>query len=268
MTSNQPQTPSHGYGESSIGHQVQTELERLRRLEEALDPDTISLISDCKIQSDWHCLELGAGAGSIAHWLAGMCPEGRTTAVDLDTGFLDQGTFRNLTISERDVLECDFALQSFDLIHTRMLLFHLPQREEIYRRAAEWLAPGGWLVTEEPVIIDDPESLYPKFRKMTRAVSALLGKHGADFRWARSMPGMALRNGLADLSVSTRIMECGQGGVGDRHWTFMINQMREPLISTGLLSEEEWQEGIDCFDDPAFADISLVLVSVAARRPA
>ncbi|MFF4674988.1 class I SAM-dependent methyltransferase [Streptomyces sp. NPDC001279] len=266
MTSNQLQSPAYGYNESSIGHQVHSELERLRRLEDALDPETIGMLSDCTVQPDWRCLELGAGAGSIAYWLAGMCPEGRTTAVDLDTRFLDQGAFRNLTISEQDVVECDFAPQSFDLIHTRALLVHLPQREEIYRRAAQWLAPGGWLVTEEPVIIDDRESPYPEFSKMTRAVRTLWGRHGADLRWSRSLPGLALRNGLADLSVSARIMQCGQGGAGDRHWTFMINQMRAPLISAGLLSQEEWQAGIDSFNDPAFMDISLVMISVRARR--
>ncbi|MET8700044.1 methyltransferase domain-containing protein [Kitasatospora sp. NPDC004723] len=263
----QSQNPSHGYNESSIGHKVHSELERLRRLEGALDPDTIGLLSDCGVRPDWRCLELGAGAGSIAYWLAGMCPEGSTTAVDLDTRFLDPGMARNLTISEQDVLDCDFAPQSFDLIHTRALLLHLPQRDEIYRRAAQWLAPGGWLVTEEPVIIDDRESPYPEFSKMTRAVRTLWGMHGADLRWSRSLPGLALRNGLTDLSVSTRIMQCGQGGAGDRHWTFMINQMRDPLIATGLLSPGEWQAGIDSFDDPAFIDISLVMISVRARRP-
>ncbi|MFI6287604.1 class I SAM-dependent methyltransferase [Streptomyces sp. NPDC051018] len=268
MTSNQPQNPAYGYNESSIGHQVQSELDRLRRLEDAWDPETISLLSDCKVQPDWRCLELGAGAGSMAYWLAGTCPEGHTTAVDLDTRFLDQGAFRNLTISERDVLDCDFAPQSFDLLHARSLLVHLRRREEIYRRAAQWLAPGGWLVTEDPVIIDDRESPYPQFSKMTRAVSSLLGKHGADFGWPRSLPALALQNGLTDLSVSARTLQCGQGGTSDRHWTFMINQMRAPLISEGLLTEEEWQAGIDCFNDPAFLDISLVMISVRARRPA
>ncbi|WP_445398308.1 class I SAM-dependent methyltransferase [Streptomyces sp. LE64] len=268
MTSQQLQNPAHGYNESSIGHQVHSELERLRRLEDSWDPETISLLSDCGIRPNWRSLELGAGAGSIAYWLAGTSPEGHTTAVDLDTRFLDRSAFPHLTISERDVVECDFAPRSFDLIHTRALLVHLREREEVYRRAARWLAPGGWLVTEEPVIIDDRESPYPEFSKMTRAVSTLWGQHGADLRWARSLPGLALRNGLTDLSVSTRTLQCGQGGSGDRHWTFMINQMRAPLISAGLLTQEEWQAGIDCFDDPAFLDVSLVMISVRARRPA
>ncbi|MGW1143861.1 aldehyde dehydrogenase family protein [Streptomyces sp. NPDC002454] len=59
----------------------------------------------------------------------------RLTHFDLDTRFLDRSAFPHLTISERDVVECDFAPQSFDLIHTRALLVHLREREEVYRRA-------------------------------------------------------------------------------------------------------------------------------------
>ncbi|MEV3870693.1 hypothetical protein [Streptomyces sp. NPDC049906] len=76
MTSQQLQKPAHGYDESSIGHQVHSVLERLRRLEDSWDPETISLLSDCEIRPNWRSLELGAGAGSIAYWLAGTSPEG------------------------------------------------------------------------------------------------------------------------------------------------------------------------------------------------
>ena len=53
---------------------------------------------------------------------------------------------RALRLSQADLRELDFAEGSFDLIHARTLLMHLPEREEIIARAASWLAPGGWLL--------------------------------------------------------------------------------------------------------------------------
>jgi trans-aconitate methyltransferase len=38
---------------------------------------------------------------------------------------------------------------SFDLIHARLVLVHLPEREKVLARLMAALKPGGWLVDEE-----------------------------------------------------------------------------------------------------------------------
>src|SRR5262245_437675 len=53
-----------------------TELERLRLLEGMSDPFSIHCLRQLGIQPGWRCLEVGAGAGSIAGWLADQAGAG------------------------------------------------------------------------------------------------------------------------------------------------------------------------------------------------
>jgi len=66
-------------------HQKDGELRRLRLIEKALDPLTISHLERIGIRAGWHCLELGAGAGSIMKWMGELVGNtGTVTGVDKD----------------------------------------------------------------------------------------------------------------------------------------------------------------------------------------
>ena len=114
-----------------------------------LDPDTIRILQRRGIQPSWRCLELGAGAGSIARWLAARCPNGKVVATDIGTSFLTGLSAPNLQVLRHDVVAEDFPCGSFDLIHARWLLVNLAEREKVLAKIVTWLAAGGWLVTEE-----------------------------------------------------------------------------------------------------------------------
>ena len=49
-----------------------------------------------------------------------------------------------------DVRRDTFPARSFDLVHTRAVLMHIPDDLDVLRKMACWLAPGGWLLLEEP----------------------------------------------------------------------------------------------------------------------
>jgi hypothetical protein len=58
-------------------NQADQELRRLRLIEQALDEDSFSRLRETGILPGWRCLELGAGVGSIARWLANVVAERR-----------------------------------------------------------------------------------------------------------------------------------------------------------------------------------------------
>ena len=61
------------------------ELERLQAIEQLFDRASRKRIQATGITTNWRCLEVGAGAGSIAQWMATMVGEsGKVVAVDLD----------------------------------------------------------------------------------------------------------------------------------------------------------------------------------------
>lgn len=77
---------------------------RFELLEQCYDPATCRRITDLGIRSGWNCLEAGAGAGSVARWLAGQVGErGGVPAVDLDVALLDVDTASNLEVQQRDL---------------------------------------------------------------------------------------------------------------------------------------------------------------------
>ena len=59
----------------------------------------------------WRCAELGAGAGSMARWMADRVGEsGSVTAIDRDTSLLKElGTRRNVTVVEDDLMTMPFG---------------------------------------------------------------------------------------------------------------------------------------------------------------
>jgi ubiquinone/menaquinone biosynthesis C-methylase UbiE len=82
-----------------------------------------------------HCLDAGAGTGSLAAALAERVgPTGSVTALDSDTRFLAPLEPERLVVVESDLTEGNLPVDRFDLVHARLVLEHLPERDQ--------LAPG------------------------------------------------------------------------------------------------------------------------------
>ena len=129
---------------------VRNAARRFAALSAVFDTATKRHLLDRNLMAGWQCLEVGGGGGSIATWLSERVgAAGRVLVTDIDTRFLEGLRLPNLDVLHHDVT-CDALPDSaFDLIHTRMVLIHLPERDEVLRRLATALRPGGWLICEE-----------------------------------------------------------------------------------------------------------------------
>jgi len=129
-----------GYGLDNAWHSAR---ERLRSLEDWLDPGTIRHLRARGVGAGWRCLEVGAGAGSIAVWLCGQVgPAGEVLATDIDTRFLETLNEPNLRVQRHDVTADELPAGSFDLVYCRLVLAHLPQRQAVLRKLLASLRPG------------------------------------------------------------------------------------------------------------------------------
>ncbi|GHF52282.1 hypothetical protein GCM10010218_37150 [Streptomyces mashuensis] len=243
------------------GHQERT---RLGAIQQSADAWTTSLLQGLPMRPSWHCLELGAGAGSVAYWLADRCPDGQVTAVDIDTRHLDPGRAPHLVVEEADITHPGYRPGTFDLVHARYVLCHLPERDEVLARAAEWLAPGGWLVVEEPYQLPAETSPFPLVQRLMAAYERRYGAHGTDLTWARSLPALLARSGLEDVRFSGRL-SC-MGGFGNDRWRPLIDHAGPALVADGLLDEADLTGFHALLADPAFVDIPQVTISVWGRR--
>ena len=156
-----------GYRLTATGRE-EAEDERLGLLEQLFDPG--SRRRRDLVRPGWRCLEVGAGRGSMATWLAERVgPGGQVVATDIDCRYLARLDLPNLQVVQHNILDDPLdALGpgSFDLVCTRLVLFWLAGRQQtaIHQMVA-CLRPGGWLIDEEgdwgvPGPVDPSHPLY------------------------------------------------------------------------------------------------------------
>jgi SAM-dependent methyltransferase len=107
--------------------------QRLAALEQSYDPASFRRAEALGVGPGWTCLDVGAGGGSVARWLADRVgPSGRVVATDLDVRFLGPP----LEVREIDVRTGELEPAAYDLVHTRLVLLHIPEREQVLTRPA------------------------------------------------------------------------------------------------------------------------------------
>ncbi|MGH2895955.1 MAG: class I SAM-dependent methyltransferase, partial [Solirubrobacteraceae bacterium] len=118
-----------GYALDSAWH---AERERLDSLTRLYDPDTLELLGQLGVSTGWRCLDVGAGTGSLATQLATLvAPTGQVTALDVDTRFLAPLASAVLDVVALDVTQEALPEAQFDLVHARLVLEHLTQRDAV-----------------------------------------------------------------------------------------------------------------------------------------
>src|SRR2546426_1005022 len=111
------------------------ERERLGLLEQIEDARSQRYLAALSIQRGWQCLEVGAGHGSIARWLAEQIgPQGRVVATDINPRFLTEITLPNVEVRRNDIRTDPLEPGMYDLAHCRSVLMHLPEPHLAVRR--------------------------------------------------------------------------------------------------------------------------------------
>ena len=186
-----------GYRLAARGRQ-EAEDERLALLERIFDP--LSRRRRELVQPGWRCLEVGAGRGSMAVWLAEQVGEsGQVVATDIDVTYLKRLNLPNLEVHQHNILNDPLdALGpgSFDLVCSRLLLFWLAGKQEAaIRRMVECLRPGGWLVDEDGdwgtvAPVDPSHPFYAPFHRTWQGGEWWVSR-GYDPAFGRKLPQQA-----------------------------------------------------------------------------
>ncbi|MCK2243144.1 MULTISPECIES: bifunctional 2-polyprenyl-6-hydroxyphenol methylase/3-demethylubiquinol 3-O-methyltransferase UbiG [unclassified Crossiella] len=249
-----------GYTDSALGKDSPTEHGRLTSIQNAADAGTIAVIEALAPQPDWDCLDLGAGAGSIARWLTQRCPLGRVLANDIDTRHL---TDLGAAAQEADLTDPAYAPGRFDLVHARYVLCHLPERDEIVRRAASWLKPGGWLVVTDPYQLPAETSPFPVVRRIMAAYEQVYAGHGADLHWARGLPALLARSGLGEIGYTGTLGR--MGNLDQDRWRPLVAQVKPKMLADGLIQQSEMDEFERLLNSSTFIDIPQFTISAWGR---
>lgn len=245
---------------------------RFPALSELYDDATIRCLQAIGTAPGWQCLEVAAGGGSIAQWLASQVGVGgRVVATDLDTRFLESLADPAIEVRQHDIVHDPLPGAGFDLVHARLILVHLPGRERGLANMAGALKPDGWLVCEEFDSLSMPAdpALHPSecALKAQAALQRVMASRGADTRYGRDLAARMRALGLIDIRADARLAMWQGGSAGARLYRANFEQLREELLHTGLLTQSELDEDLARLDDPVMLFPSPVMWTVCGRRP-
>jgi SAM-dependent methyltransferase len=221
---------------------------RLRSLERIYDPGSTRRLEALGVGPGWRCLEVGAGGGSITRWLCSKAgATGRVMAVDLDTRFVAEIRAANLDVARLDVTRADLPKDTYDLIHARLVLSYLPQREAVLDALVASLKPRGWLLLEEPDEYATVALGSGLHGEMAAKVAAGVSRVGFDPAWARDLPGRLYRRGLQDIGAESEVPLIQGGSPATDFFRLTALQLRELMIAAGAVAEQldEWNRLLD-----------------------
>jgi SAM-dependent methyltransferase len=132
----------------------------------------------------------------VPNWLADQAgPDGHVLATDIDTSWID-GMAPHVEVRQHDIARDDLPSGVFDLIHARLVLCWIPERDKALRRMAGALRPGGWLLIEDfdpglqsAAYIGAYLPDHDNANKLRAGFGALLAQRGADPAYGRKLPG-------------------------------------------------------------------------------
>jgi SAM-dependent methyltransferase len=258
-------TGGQGRWDDLIEVESQAEYQRLRLLEERFDPFSTRLLERLQVRQGTRCLEVGAGAGSIASWLAGRAGAGHVVATDLRTGLLTPLTAAGVRVLRHDVTT-DEQPGEFDLIHARAVLDHIRERDTALRRLVSWLAPGGRLLIEcaasQPTTITNPAT-----RRARIAMHAMLADTlGYDHGWALNLPEPLHQAGLTAVGME-RFTPAQRGGAEAELITTTLRTMAPRMIANDLITETALAEAYAAYADPMYVDHATLVIGAGGTKP-
>jgi SAM-dependent methyltransferase len=219
-----------------------------------------------------HFGRLGVRAGSRCWEVGAGGPAGHVLATDIDPSWLKAGD--GYEVRQHDVAaDPPPEPGTFDLVHARLVLVHVPDRARSLATMAAALRPGGWLLAEDAdtalqplACLDDSGPAQRRANRLRDAVRELMTRRGADMRYGRTLPRALREAGLADVAASGFFPV---GGLAcDRLEAATIRHVRGELLAPGLADDAE----IDAHLAAIYAgelDLTLApLVSAWGRRPA
>jgi 2-polyprenyl-3-methyl-5-hydroxy-6-metoxy-1,4-benzoquinol methylase len=123
---------------------------RFAGLEACFDETTFRHLNALGVGAGWRCWEIGAGGGSVARWMAEQVRgHGSVLATDLNLDWISAERPAEIELRQHDLASDEIPSSAYELIHARLVLGHLSQRDELIPRLVSALVPGGWLVLEE-----------------------------------------------------------------------------------------------------------------------
>jgi SAM-dependent methyltransferase len=248
---------------------------RFAGLEACFDETTFRHLTAVGIGPAWRCWEIGAGSGSVAGWMAERVgKDGAVLATDLNVDWIRTNISPRVEIRLHDLTSDEIPRSAYDLIHARLVLVHLPQRDAIISRLVSALAPSGWLVLEEffdgfPSCPEPETEQERTFERVLDAFRQLLRRRGADTTsYTSTLPWRLKRTGLVGVGGEGKLLFAHGSTPGAGVLEANLRQTGDLAVEAGLIAAGDLTTFLRLVKDPQFTFALPLLVSAWGQRRA
>jgi SAM-dependent methyltransferase len=242
---------------------------RLAGIEALWDPGTQALLADCGAAAGARVLEAGAGGGSVVTWLAQRVGDaGHVLAVDRDVRFVESLGSATVEIRQGDLVAGDLPEAEFDVVHARLVLEHIPERDRVLDHLVRALRPGGALVVEDydwtAFGFDSADGVE---QRATDGILELMAAAGFDRAYGRTSVGALADRGLDAVHGVGRSMVIDDTHPGFAFFRLSFDQLAPAAIEAGLMTVDDASVVGDRLRDGGPRIITPTLVAAIGRAP-
>jgi ubiquinone/menaquinone biosynthesis C-methylase UbiE len=247
-------------------------ISRYEDLSTLYDPQTVLRLEQLGVDLGWSCLEVGGGGGSIASWLCDRVGySGRVLATDIDPCFLHTLSCPNLEVRRHDIRSEGLPKHQFHLAHARLVLMHLAERELALSRMLQTLRPGGWIVIEEfddlSIVPNSYVNPAEEELQVRRALQIVLASRGVELRYGRLLPQQLCALGLVNVGAEASVSIWRGKSAGTNLLKLTCEELRDPIVSSGLISQSEFDAEMKRVDEHDFLMPSPMMWTVWGQVP-
>lgn len=213
---------------------------------------------------------MGAGSGSIARWLCDRVgPGGRVVATDLEVKFLEEIDAPNLEVRRHDILADPLEEDTFDLVHARKVLEHLPAWESALRRIVAAARPGGWVLVEDADLVSlfsascsDPTFFGRAYRAFIDTLVAAGYQADLGLHLGRHLREL----GLEEVQLRGWTGEWTGSGEGPSTWVLTFQKIRDRVVDEGRLQDHEADRLLAEIRSPSFHAVTGIHFAAWGRK--
>jgi SAM-dependent methyltransferase len=246
--------------------------QRFDALSQLFNASTFRHAQALGLATGWRVWEVGAGGPSVpAYFARQVGVGGHVLATDIDTSWLDGGD-PGYQVRRHDVGSEPPPGGSFDLVHARLVLVHVPQRDRALANMVAALKPGGWLLLEDadptlqPLVCPDESGPEQELaNRLKRGFRMLLADRGADLAYGRSLPRLLRQAGLNQVQCDAYFPMAGPACSELERAT--VEQVRNDLVEAGLATDAEIEQHLSNVSTGRLDLATSPMVSAWGRKP-
>jgi SAM-dependent methyltransferase len=258
-----------------------TELERLLAQAKGYEAQANRLFDEIGVGPGWNVLDIGCGPIGVLNVLSERVgPEGRVVGLEREARFVDMARaeiarrgLNNVEIVQADALSSGLPRESFDLVHTRLVMVNVSAREHLLSEMIGLARPGAAIALEE---IDNISWMchppHPSWTLFIDAFHTLFHAGGGNGYLGRAVPGMMRAAGLEDVQMHIDVDAPAPGDYRRTHLVSLIDSMRDKVIDRALLDEQQLMHHRSALlahlESPDTMVIDKLFVQAWGRKPA